>query len=806
MRYNVNTAAVEMSADELCDMCFRTGKCGAGRRPIHESARQKCRDELAKGNAFFSADKEFCCTSSFGGIYYEVKGRADGIVRQNGKVTLFMILPVREYAFRKPPDAVFSAKCISLAHFACEEYALDEITAEIEIYNVDSEKKRSIKKDFSASVLRRTYLGYLAKIERFAKLCVSREMNLRPSVAAMKFPFEKVRKGQRELVEEVYRTIHDGTRLFAQAPTGIGKTMSVLYPAVKASAAGLCGKVFYLTAKASTGREAFSAVRKMFEAGAQIRAVMLSSKEQMCICDAAKLSGRKISDFCRGENCEFADGYYSRVSDALYELLSGANGYTSALISETAKKHRVCPYELSLDVSEYCDVIICDYNYVFDPQVCLRRYFERDSEENAEKYVFLIDEAHNLADRAREMYSSSLSLGLFEAVSEQIMQAGGKLSSALEEIFRAFRALKRLCADNLTKDDKGEHGFYFAAEPPAFLERALSNFIALSDEWCKKHPDAPLCDELGVLRDRIRDYISALERYDEHFRTYVLVDGDDTLIKLYCIDPSHLLDLCMRRACASVLFSATLTPTDYFADILGGGKNSVTLSLPSPFPRENLCLVAMTGISTRHADRDASAQKTAVCIAASVLPKKGNYIVYFPSYSYMERVAAAFTKKFPAVTTEIQTRKMSHAEREKFIGFFKPDSDVLRIGFCVLGGSFSEGVDLPGNRLIGSIIVGVGLPQLSNDLNIIRDFYEDKYERGYDYAYTFPGMNKVLQACGRVIRREDDRGIVVLIDDRYASPQYRALFPPHWENIKFASSSSELAKTIEDFWKNTYKL
>lgn len=716
-----------------------------------------------------------------------------------------MINTVVAKEFGMPPSKAFTEKAACIAYFACSELGIESVRLCIVICNAENGKTRKILSDHKAAELLRRFNICLSKIERYAKLCVAKESDARYTITAMKFPFSQRRRGQKELIEEVYRAIHDERRLFVQAPTGIGKTMSVLYPSVKAIGAGLCDKVFYLTAKASTRREALSAAKKMFDEGAKIKVIALSSKEQMCASRLFSLLGKGVQNPCLPSNCAFSHGYYDRVGDAVYELLSSYDGYTSGLIKEVAAKYNICPYELSLDLSEHCDIIICDYNYIFDPRVYLKRYFDDDGSRRDDGLVFLIDEAHNLADRARGMYSAELNLSDFEKVYSSLPITEGKLSSELEEIMRAFHKLGRLCADNMTEDLRGDkHGFYFSASMIGGFPEKLSKFLGAADRWRKNNRDDPVSDALGELLFSVKSYVSMLDFYDEHFRSYIAVDGKQIKVKIYCIDPSDVLDRRMNRSVSSILFSATLTPTDYFVDLLGGNGKSEKLELPSPFPTENLCLVALTGISVRQSVRDLNASGTATAIAAAISPKKGNYLVYFPSYAYMDTVARIFIKRFPDVKTIIQSRGMSYAEKEKFLSFFKDDDDIMRVGFCVLGGSFSEGVDLPGSRLIGSIIIGVGLPQLSSELNIIRDFYDLKYEPGYGYAYsyTYPGMNKVLQACGRVIRCETDRGIAVLIDDRYALPEYRTLFPEHWQDIKFASSPSELANTIKRFWKN----
>ncbi len=803
MQYITERAVISLDTDELCRRSTESGYIGKYRAAEFESARQKYRDNLAKElGIFFSPDESLLMTVSISGIHYELSGMADGILKKDGKITVYSVKAVKGKAFAMPPDPVFMAKSLCTAGLAATKYEAESIMLCTVILNAETGKARIIENEYCDAFLSREIRSRLVSIERFAKLCIKRSTDEKDSVSEMKFPFGKMRKGQKELIEECFRAIHDGSRLFVQAPTGIGKTISVLYPAVKALGCGLCDKIFYLTAKASTRREAFSAVKKMFEAGASLRVMILDPKEQMCANSAAKLSGMRISSFCSGEKCELSRRYYAGSEDALYELLTTANGYTPHLIADVAKKYGICPYELSLDLSEYCDIIICDYNYVFSPSVRLQRYFGELSDKKSEKFVFLTDEAHNLADRAREMYSAQLSLSTLERYCSELPIDENKLISYFEKIIRTFKGLKNLCSDNLTKDENGnDMGFYFSTNPVSRLTEELNKFLSRVDLYSKKHPGAPISEILFDLISEIKAFCTILDYYDEHFRTYILVAEGDITVKAYCIDPSEVLRECMNSACACVLFSATMTPINYFIDVLGGAEKATSLALPSPFPTENLCLCTLP-ISTRYDDRADSYGKIAKAIAASILPHKGNYIVYFPSYSYMENVAKRFSAAFPAVSLNVQRRGMTHSEKNHFLDFFKDDEDNMRVGFCVLGGSFSEGVDLPGKRLVGSIIVGVGLPQLSNELNIIRDFYELKYEQGYDYAYTFPGMNKVLQASGRVIRREDDRGIVVLIDDRYQTPQYKCLFPEHWESIKNASSVSELAKIIGSFWRN----
>ncbi|MBO5280134.1 MAG: ATP-dependent DNA helicase [Clostridia bacterium] len=791
-----------LRVDELCRLATLHGSLGVPTGLIKPSAAEKITRKIATRSPFFSDMVPLTAQIAFGDIRYEISGVAE-LTEKNGRsCTVYLTATSKRHL---PPNAdPDTVKLICLCYLACREYDIENVTGILATPTGKNGDFREDAHNFSSSELQRSFLSYLASVERYARLEINRATAAKSSLREMKFPYGEMRQGQRELIEECYRAIHDGTRLFASAPTGIGKTISTLYPASKALGDGLCDKIFYLTAKTSTRREAFGAVRAMVESGADVRAIVLTAKEQACSNPMAKMSGIGVSGHCNPASCPMARGYYDRAKEALNELLTEYRGYTRKIIEEVAARYNVCPYELSLDLSEQCDIIICDYNYVFDPSVFLKRYFSDFSDKKDLNYVFLVDEAHNLPDRAREMYSAELSFEDFEEL-YRILPDNSKLSEKTEAVMRCVFRLKRLCADSITKDEEGrESGFYIGTDPPSATLQALQIYSEAIEKWLKISEENPAYNVAYILGGKLRKFLSITDHYDEHFRTYILLDRGRITLKLFCLDPSQVIGIRLNCAVSSILFSATLAPPDYFRDILGGGKGSRLLSLPSPFDRANLCLTAMTGISTRYDDRDTSYSKVASCIAASVVAKKGNYIVYFPSYSYMEQVAAAFKKKFGAVETVIQSRSMTLTEKEQFLGHFKPD-EQLRVGFCVLGGGFSEGVDLPGSRLIGSIIVGVGLPGLSNEGNIIRDFYEVEYESGYDYAYTYPGMNRVLQAAGRVIRREDDRGIVVLIDDRYTEPKYRDLFPEHWSEMNFASSPSELAEIIKNFWKSGAK-
>ena len=782
MLYNAQTGGVEISLSELCALAF--GRSNYKEEPAAEVDTGALHE---RSEAYYS-DVQLQHTCRYAGILIKAWGTAQGISTHKDSIVL-------EYTVRaaKLPDAdemiTVPVRQRCLAYFLISAKELSSViirrvtvTAKGECATADM--------PFSSMTLSDEYANILSRALPYLQNCIEQNREVKPRAAEVAFPYPKVRQGQEEFMRECFRDIMHSKQLFIQAPTGIGKTISTMYPAVRAMGKGKCDKVFYLTAKVSTRREAFAAAKRLFDAGAPLRTIVLSAKEQMCPVEDCTYRTCK-------HNCPRSMSH-TKIMQAISELLTHQNGYTSSLIKRVAEKHGVCPYELSLDLSEFCSIIICDYNYVYNPAVKLRRYFM----ENNGKYVLLVDEAHNLVDRARDMFSCELRSGAFATLLEQLPD-GEPLRAKIAQAATVFKIARRNCRDTMHKDAGGiECGYYFSREPLDDVNSMLETLAGSIEKWLKMHAYDALYDMIEAFYGDLRAYNATSELYDNGFVTYVTVQGDDISLKQLCLDPSKQLEDCNGGAEAVIMFSATLTPPEYFAQSLGGGRQAVSVNFPSPFPRENLCVAVAEGINTKYEDRDRSIKKTASYIAASVCGKVGNYMVYFPSYSYMEQVAKAFSDRYPDVPVLLQRRGMTQEQKEQFLDAFRADNPEMLIGFCVLGGSFSEGVDLPGGRLIGSIIVGVGIPGLSDERNIVRDYYADQNGLGYEYAYVYPGMNHVLQAAGRVIRTDTDRGIVVLLDQRYGEQRYIDLFPPHWEDVRFASDAQSLAKIVAEFWKS----
>ena len=804
MRYDEKRDVVELSVEELCLSALSGGNIDTRRqaRRFHERSADHERIynklHLSFGMRYYDR-VELQNTCKVEGIYLSVSGYADGILcRDDG----YSIDEVRVGSTDKfvafDEEQYHRLRAKVYAYLLCCAKECGRVEVRQIFYDTEYSDFEVLPEIWDREALREIYGALLGKVLWRAQVLRDRTTVRIPSAQNALFPYKSLRESQSEMIKECYRDIKHGSRLFCQAPTGIGKTVSTLYPSVKCIGEGVADKIFYLTSKQSIRREAFSAMQKMNAAGVGLRTCVISSRESMCNNAAAKLRGGKLSSSCNPELCPYAKGYYDRASYAIADLLSAGDAYDSRKIREVAEKYKVCPYELSLDLSELCDVIICDYNYVFSPTVYLKRYFDG---ERGEKYIFLVDEAHNLPDRARDMFSSRLGTKDFEALIP-MLEENDTLTGATLSVIGALERLGSLCEDDTHYSPDGERmGYYVSRQLPDKLSEELELFAKRCDTWLKGNLDHPayiFVEELGY---KIYEYKKIADRYGKGYLTFITREGDSVSVLLYCLDPSDELSCALDRAVASVMFSATLTPTDYFADILAGGKRTVSVSFRSPFPKENLCVAIADKISTRYEDRERSYKKISSCIAGTVSAKSGNYIVFFPSYSYLDEVKKIFIAKYPKVKILEQKKNMSAAEREEFISSFADDGKT-RIAFCVLGGSFSEGIDLPGDKLIGVICVGVGLPGLSNENNIIRDYYEEKSGCGYDYAYTYPGMNSILQAVGRVIRTEADRGIAVLIDDRFAEPKYRALFPEEWKGAKFAGNAQSLAQIARGFWEN----
>ena len=787
MKYRLPDNTVELSLSRLCALAV--GDSPMGELPstyIYER-------EKTLFPSGYERNVSLSALLEGDGLRYELTGVADGVfcVGREWTVNVVRMADAREMRAVKQTWKTYAQL---LGFLLAEREGCEAVTVRLVLVSrEDGSIKTSLKK-LSRESLHGFTSTLISLLAFYVNQTVERERERRPSADGVPFPYPEIREGQEEMIRGVMNAIRREKRLFVCAPTGIGKTVSALYPAVRAFGSGLCDKIFYLTAKTSTSLEAYHAAGKLFEAGAHLRTVVLGAKEAACP------SKRGCGKYCNTRDCARLRDAKERTQKALEELLGKQNGFYSSVIREVADRHNLCPYELSLDLSELCDIIICDYNYLFDPMVHLKRYF--DGERSFGDYIFLLDEAHNLVDRARAMFTVTLSQKRLLALGEAIPEKNASLFAILSPLLGAMEGTREMCRENRqAQADGSTAGYYIGQTRAEELDKAILTFAQKANEWLRAHREDEMYDALNELFRETQRYTAILSRYDEKFITYIEETAEDLKVSLICMDPTEVVGERLDMGRASVLFSATLTPTEYFCDVLGGTKQALSVTLPSPFDPEGLCVAVADYLSVRMEDREKNSARYATVIAATVSAKPGNYIAYFPSYSCLESVLTVFRKKYPKVEVVVQRQGMGMREKEEFLSAFKEDAGHLRVGFCVLSGAFSEGVDLPGSRLIGAIVFGVGLPGLSNERNIIREYFDQNEGQGYEYAYTYPGMNHVLQAVGRVIRREEDRGVAVLVDDRYAEPKYRALYPAHWSAVQYAGNASSLAEIMRRFWE-----
>ncbi len=713
-----------------------------------------------------------------------LQGRADGVFTEDGITYIDEIktttLPL-ELLRRQEAVHLGQAKCYAYLLLHTMENPPPRLGIQLTYFQLDSEELERSRMVFTAGEIDAFFDDTIRRYADFLRFEREWAVIRNTSIAQLPFPYPAYRPGQRKLAGAVYRVIGAQKRLYVQAPTGIGKTLSTLFPAVKAITGHGLDKMFYLTAKTVTRTVAQEAVEQMLDRGLRLKSLTLRAKEKICFCEAP---------LCNPVDCPYAKGHYDRVNSALLELLEGHDLITPAVIEQIARAHRVCPYELSLDASLWVDLVVCDYNHVFDPVTYLRRFFDGEEQK---RYVFLIDEAHNLADRVRDMYTAVIRKSPFSRLSRQLRDKDAA-SSALR---KAMRQVNRYLLD--ARREMGERSHRAEREPDAVLGALLALFAEAAEEWLPLHEGHALYDELLELLFAVGAYQTIAEVYDERFITLTQAEEGEVTVTQMCLDPSAIIGQRLGNAVSCVLFSATLTPLPYYREILGGGVEDPMLCLPSPYDPGRLLLLAHAGISTKYRDRAASYLPIAKTIHAAIQFREGNYLVYFPSYDYMQKVADCFTQLFDDTEVLIQTSRMTEEEREDFLHRFDQANPHTLVGFCVLGGVFSEGIDLKGDRLIGAIIVGTGLPGLSMRQEQIREYFDQLNGQGYDYAYVYPGMNKVLQAAGRVIRSESDYGLVLLIDTRFDTIQYRRLFPEHWSHLRFLHHQDQLEHALREF-------
>ena len=714
------------------------------------------------------------------GFVLQIEGRADGVLKDDGKVLIDEIKGIlRSLEHLEAPVPVHLAQAKCYAYIYAVQNSLKCIDVQMTYCQMETEEIRRFCQEFEFQELQTWFQDLVTQYEKWAKFEIEWRNVRNDSIRQIEFPFP-YREGQRDLVVSVYRTILRKKKLFIQAPTGVGKTMATVFPAVRAVGEGLGEKIFYLTAKTITRTVAEQAFSLLKEKGLLYKTITLTAKEKICFCEEAE---------CNPDACPYAKGHFDRVNDAVFDLITHSGDWSREVLEEQAKKHMVCPFEMSLDVSNWADAVICDYNYAFDPQAHLKRFF---SESGKGEYLFLIDEAHNLVERGREMYSASLYKEDLLEVRKMVKAEDPKLAKRLSECNQQFLELKREC----------EH--YQILKSVSHIALKLMNVLSKLEDYLEECKDAEKKKRVLDFYFAVRSFLNIHDIMDENYVIFSEMMEDGRFqIKLFCVNPAVNLQNYLEQGNSTIFFSATLLPVHYYKKLLSVEKDDYAVYAHSSFPQENKFLFIGTDVSTRYTRRGESTyQRFARYIAVMAEQKKGNYMAFFPSYRFLEEVHTCFLECVDHEVDSIcQVSYMDEEQREEFLEEFEQEREKSLVAFCVMGGIFSEGIDLTDDKLIGAVIAGTGLPQVCTEREILKQYFNAADMDGFDYAYLYPGMNKVLQSAGRVIRTESDRGVILLLDDRFRAMRYREVFPREWQQYQLGSVKN-LEQEIRTFWES----
>lgn len=773
---------VRISVRNLVEFIMRSGNLDNRRGSMDKEAMQKGsrlhRKIQKQMGSSYMAEVPLKKETEYEDVVIVVEGRADGIFSENGETSIDEIKGIYGNVEKlQEPIAVHRAQAMCYGWIYAEKQNLDSIGIQMTYANLDTEEIRRFQERLTREELEIWYGNLLDAYHKWISWQIKWKRERNASMEKLEFPFA-YREGQRQMVSSVYHSISSGKQIFIQAPTGVGKTMSTIFPAVRAVGEGKGETVFYLTAKTITRTVAEEAYGILQEKGLRFKVLTLTAKEKLCFCEKTE---------CNPRNCPYAEGHYDRINDAVYELWTTQNTYDRETLRNHAEKWHVCPFEMSLDLALWVDGVICDYNYVFDPNVHLKRFFGEGVKGN---YIFLIDEAHNLVERGREMYSAAICKEDILEVKKKVKNYSPGLSRALEKVNRQLLELKKTCEK------------YEILENPGAVSLGMLQVMGELDKFLEEPPNEEVVDEILDFYFCVRDFLNIDELVDENYVVYT-ENGEDGKfwMKLFCVNPAANLGAFLGKGISTVFFSATLLPMTYYRKLLSVREDDYGIYVQSPFDRKKRCILIGYDVSSRYTRRNYEEyRRIAEYIARTIWQKKGNYMAFFPSYRLMEEVKAVYETEFSVdwVRCISQTSGMNEREKEEFLEEFSNQDGTL-VGFCVMGGVFSEGIDLMGDRLIGAIVVGTGLPQIGTEREILKNYYDTRGENGFDYAYRYPGMNKVLQASGRVIRTQEDIGMILLLDERFRNTDYRPLFPVEWTDRKFCTIEN-IEDILSGFW------
>ncbi|MEG1848507.1 MAG: ATP-dependent DNA helicase [Lachnospiraceae bacterium] len=809
--HTIQKPMIRISVRKLVEFILRSGNIDNRRSQSPEKA-------MMEGNRIhrmiqrrmgsnYQPEVPLSLTISYDAYDISVEGRADGILTEQTQIESGDRITIDEIkgTYRKlskitHPIPVHVAQAKVYAYIYALQHRLSYIRVRMTYCNIETEEVRYFHEEYSFVELRDWFEGLIGQYRKWADYEIHWKKLRQESISQLAFPFP-YRKGQRELVAHVYRTMQRGKKLFTVAPTGVGKTISTIFPAIQSMGQGMGDKIFYLTAKTITRTVADDTFAILRETGLRCKSVMLTAKEKICPLEVVE---------CNPLACPYARGHYDRINDAIYELVINQERYTREDITACAKQYQVCPYEMELDLCFFSDAVICDYNYVFDPCVYLKRFFA-DSVEG--DYLFLIDEAHNLLDRGREMYSATLCKEDFLSLRRIVKPYDMTMEKQLETCNKEMLLLKRVC------DTEEANGFCVVEQIAPFTMSAERLYTTMN-KFLEEHDDSEVKNEILDLFFKIAHFLEIYELIDDNYVMYTEIESQGTFIlKLFCVNPAVNLRERMKKARSTILFSATLLPIQYYKTVLGGEADDYEVYAQSVFDSRKRAILIGRDVTSKYTRRgELEYQNIAAYIHEAVKNRHGNYLLFFPSHGFLQAVYQVYMESYYDAEHEdciFQEEYMNEASRETFLNRFRGnemcdltnriqitieiEEEKSLLGFCVMGGIFSEGIDLTEDKLIGAIIVGTGLPQVCHERDLIQNYFAQKGEDGFAYAYCYPGMNKVLQAAGRVIRTDKDVGIIVLLDERFLEHSYQQLFPPDWTEQEIVTKKS-IARRIERFW------
>ena len=766
-----NLPVIRISVRNLVEFILREGdidnRTGGGPDPENMQMGSRIHRKIQRQmGSDYQAEVPLKAEIACNGFTLKIEGRADGLIHTKEQVMVDEIKGVlRELDRVQEPAGIHLVQAKCYASMVAEQEGLDEIGVQMTYCQMETEEVKRFQYSYQSNELKAWFDEVIRQYEKWAKFQIEWRKARNASIKGIEFPFP-YRKGQRDLAVSVYRTILRKKKLFIQAPTGVGKTISTVFPAVKAIGEELGEKIFYLTAKTITRTVAEQAFETLWEQNLKFKVITLTAKEKICFCEETS---------CNPDDCPYAKGHFDRVNDAVYELLMQEDVMSREVLEAQARKHKVCPFEMALDVSTWVDGVICDYNYVFDPDARLKRFF---AEGGAGGYLFLIDEAHNLVERGRQMYSAELCKEDFLAVKKLVKGEAPWFAKRLEACNKILLAMKKECENYKVLDNISHLGIQ------------LMNVLSEADRYLEECVDKEVRENVLDFYFQVRSFLNIYDGLDENYVVYTEYREDGRFVlKLFCVNPAANLQKCLDKGNSAVFFSATLLPIQYYKRLLSTEKDNYAIYIDSSFDTKKRLLMNGVDVSTRYTMRSREMyQRYATYIFRVVKAKMGNYLIFFPSYRFMEDVYQEFTQLLASDEEEmelvIQQKHMDEEERENFLRAFEMGREKSLIGFGVLGGIFSEGIDLTNEKLIGTLIIGTGLPQVCNEREILKSYFDQKGLSGFDYAYRYPGMNKVLQAAGRVIRTEDDRGVILLLDERFQREKGEEIFPKEWADCE----------------------